>query len=370
MKISKRKTLLMIEGRETIGGGQVMTKIICDSLYSEYEIINFIPGNTRSEISKFLNGYKCIFYNNRTYNHGEKRLSDLFKFIINFFSIGIKLLKIELRIKSDIVYVQHLSLLPICVFISLFTRRKIIAHVHVFYIDKRARWILGFFLRSNLVVKVIGVSKYSISQFSSSVKQKAEVLHNPVMPKVNNPSDSITKNIAIVGDVCWQKGQHVLFGALNNVDGYFIHVIGNMVDLEYKKELEKKFKNLNFVFTGMIYDVSTYLIKNNISFTVVASISKFETYSLAMVESWELGIPTIATCDFGMKELVEEFLPKFKDSMLFTLGSSSELREKIIALGNNFKLYGEISVAVKKVAEEHLCLSRFKKELVTILRNL
>lgn len=370
MNISKRKTLLMIEGRETIGGGQVMTKIICDSLSSEYDIINFIPGNKHSEISKYLRGYKRIFYNNKTYNHGKKTLSDIFKFIINFFSISTKLIKTELRIKSDIVYVQHLSLLPICVFISLFTRRKIIAHVHVFYIDKRARWIIDFFLRSNLVIKIIGVSKYSISQFSSSIRDKAEVLHNPVISKADNSKKTITKDVAIIGDVCWQKGQHVLFEALNNLDGYFIHVIGNIVDSKYKEELELKFINLSFVFTGMIDDVSEYLVEKKISFTVVASISKFETYSLAMVESWELGIPTIATCDFGMKELVEEYFPKFKDSMLFTLGSSSELRKKIIALENNPKSYKEISVAVRKVADEHLCLMLFKKELVTMLSNL
>lgn len=370
MRESNHKTLLMIEGRETIGGGQVMTKIICDSLSSEYDIINFIPGNKYSEISQYLRGYKCIFYNNRTYSHGKKTLSDLFKFIFNFFSISIKLLKTELSIKYDIVYVQHLSLLPICVFVSLFTRKKIIAHIHVFYVDERARWILDFFLKSSLVVKVIGVSKYSISQFSLRVKQKAEVLHNPVVPKADNQRICITKHIAIIGDVCWQKGQHILFEALNNVDGYFIHVIGNIVDTQYKAELEQNFKKIGFVFTGMINDVSTYLVENNISFTIVASISKFETYSLAMVESWELGIPTISTCDFGMKELVEEFLLKFKDSMLFTLGSSSKLREKIIALENNPKLYKDISVAVRKVADEHLRLSKFKKELVTMLSNL
>lgn len=45
----------------------------------------------------------------------------------------------------------------------------------------------------------------------------------------------------------------------------------------------------------------------------------FETFSLAMVESWGKGIPTIASDLGGMKELVENFchnMPRYCYSLL------------------------------------------------------
>jgi glycosyltransferase involved in cell wall biosynthesis len=46
---------------------------------------------------------------------------------------------------------------------------------------------------------------------------------------------------------------------------------------------------------------------------IVPSISPFETFSLSMVESWSMGIPTIATNAFGMKEIVNTFYQDQED---------------------------------------------------------
>lgn len=55
--------VLIIEGRKTIGGGQVVTKYICNELSKEYEIEVFIPGNSNSTISTYLNQYKQYYFN-------------------------------------------------------------------------------------------------------------------------------------------------------------------------------------------------------------------------------------------------------------------------------------------------------------------
>ena len=50
------KKILIFEGRETIGGGQIITKRICDILSSKYDVSVFIPGQDNG-ISNLLSNY-------------------------------------------------------------------------------------------------------------------------------------------------------------------------------------------------------------------------------------------------------------------------------------------------------------------------
>ena len=60
-------------------------------------------------------------------------------------------------------------------------------------------------------------------------------------------------------------------------------------------KLKNKYQSIDTIYTGMIDDVCKYLSRNKIDLVIVPSISPFETFSLSMVESWSMGIPTIAT---------------------------------------------------------------------------
>ena len=52
------KKILIFEGRETIGGGQIITKRICDILSSKYDVSVFIPGQDNGISSRPL---ECAF---------------------------------------------------------------------------------------------------------------------------------------------------------------------------------------------------------------------------------------------------------------------------------------------------------------------
>ncbi len=92
---------------------------------------------------------------------------------------------------------------------------------------------------------------------------------------------------------------------------------------------------------GRILNVPRYLSENNIDIVVVCTIEGFETFSLAMVEAWGLGIPTVATDAFGMKELVEKYLPEHMNSILFPIADHVALAERIIKIENDEKYFAQ-----------------------------
>lgn len=360
--------ILVIEGRDTIGGGQVMTKCICDVLSNKYHVEVFIPGNSSAPIAKLLKEYKQHPYPMRKYASGKKEPADYLKFVYNLFSAGIHLFNTLRKEKTDYIYVQHINMLPIVILVNIFFRIKIFVHIHVIHVDGKTRALVNWLLKSKYVVKIIGVSYYSLTQFSCDIQQKCSVIHNPVLLRDTYCPNKEELNIAAIGDVYYGKGQHVLLDAFNEKENnYKIHIIGNLVDSKYKKFLDENFPNVNVVYTGMINNVSDYLIANRIAAVVVASVVGFETFSLAMVEAWAQGIPTLATDDFGMKELVDKYLPQYKSDMLFPLGDSVELYHKINELLSNSNLYDNISKDVRKVIESHLNKQVFSYKLHEVL---
>ena len=72
--------ILIIEGRETIGGGQVVTKAICEALGVRHNIAVWLPGNKKSPIAKLLESFKQFYYPHKQYRSGEKGIKDYFKF--------------------------------------------------------------------------------------------------------------------------------------------------------------------------------------------------------------------------------------------------------------------------------------------------
>ncbi|MEE1458151.1 MAG: glycosyltransferase family 4 protein [Segatella copri] len=367
-----RMKILVIEGRRTIGGGQVITKDVCETLSTNHSVSVFLPGDNRTPISKFLSTYKQYYFDVREYKRGKKSILDYFGFIYNTYAVGRALFSVMRKEKFDLLYMQHLSMLPIVVAVNLLFHTKMIAHVHVVYTDKRARWLVNKMLRNKSIVKVIGVSNFCLSQFLGLDKNKCRIVFNPVvsLPPVQNPNSEVC-NIAVVGDVCMSKGQHVLLKALAGKGRkYKVHIIGNIIDTQYKDYLDKQFPNVNHVYTGMIADVAGYMKDNSVVVVVVVSVVGFETFSLAMVEAWGMGIPTIATNDFGMKELVNKFLPKYSEKVLFPLGDSEALYQRLEELLSNKDLYDEFSKQAWDVVNTQLNYHNFSTRINQIIEEI
>lgn len=359
---------MIIEGRETVGGGQIMTKRLCDVLSDKYVINVFIPGEI-NDISRLLGGYKLYHYKMQNYSKGKKMFVDYKNFIINSFDAYYSLMSLIKKEKYDLIYIQHLNILPFVVLACLGKHIPIVAHVHVVYGDKIVRKFVDFLLRRKVISQVIGVSHYSLSQFSEGVIGKSKILYNPIIIQKQMSPKCQSCKIAIVGDVMRSKGHHIVFESMNKLpNDYKLYVVGNKVDANYVEQLNKIYDKA--IYTGMISNVSNYLMSEGISIVVIPSILPFETFSLAMIESWALGIPTIATDDFGMKELVNQFLSEYEEYMLFPLGDSELLQKKIMALNKDMPLYMNISHSVKSVAENCLSMQIFSKKIQSLVNNI
>ena len=356
------KKILLVEGRLSIGGGQVISLAVCKALAVENEMITFLPGDEKSPIAQLLSDYEQNYFVQHEYSRGQKSLNDAFRLAKNSFAF----LKLRRVIKSrsvDVVYVQHASMLPTVLLACIGLNVKIIVHLHVVYSDNRVRSLMNRMLSKKKVSLILGVSHYTFSQLQPSLLKKCKIIYNPV-PLLTPQSDKVIRNIAIIGDVIELKGHHVLFSAIAQMSSeYHIHVIGNIVDANYKERLLKDYPHVRVTFTGMIKDVHSYLRENRVGLVVVATTAVFETFSLAMVEAWSQSIPTIATNDFGMKELINKFLPQYKDYMLFEKNNSEDLRKKIEFLKNNETLYNTISHDVVSIVRNHLNEENFEKEV-------
>lgn len=56
------KRILLIEGRQTIGGGQIISLALCKALSVDNEIVTFLPGNNHSPIAELLKDYEQEYF--------------------------------------------------------------------------------------------------------------------------------------------------------------------------------------------------------------------------------------------------------------------------------------------------------------------
>ena len=76
------RNILVIEGRQSIGGGQIITKKVCDGLSEENNISVFIPGKENA-ISLYLSDFSQYHYKLKEYSRGKKQVKDYFLFLYN-----------------------------------------------------------------------------------------------------------------------------------------------------------------------------------------------------------------------------------------------------------------------------------------------
>ena len=74
-----KKNILILEGRETIGGGQIITKKICKILSESNNVSVFIPGE-KNAISDYLSEYRIFNYKIKEYTRGKKKNKDYIYF--------------------------------------------------------------------------------------------------------------------------------------------------------------------------------------------------------------------------------------------------------------------------------------------------
>ena len=104
-----KKNILILEGRETIGGGQIITKKICKILSESNNVSVFIPGE-KNAISDYLSEYRIFNYKIKEYTRGKKKNKDYIYFIYNFFSTYMSLYKVLNNNHFDIIYIYSIRM--------------------------------------------------------------------------------------------------------------------------------------------------------------------------------------------------------------------------------------------------------------------
>lgn len=374
------KNILVLEGGDYVGGGQIMTLNISKILSVYYKIFIALP-EQNNELIKLLNNNNLIKYNSRKKNDGRKTLLDLINYMIEIVCIIPKISKTIKKNNIDLLYIQSQKIVPIGVIAGILTKRPVLVHLHVVHIDKKSKFVLNCFLKSKCVKKIIGVSNYTLSQLDPINKLKSKVIYNfiDLHRKCSNTNeykyiDDSIFNIAVIANIINDKGQDIVIDALkylkeNNVK---LYIIGSIRDRIFYNKLIKIIEDNNLekyvVFTGKVENILGILKKINL--VIVPSKSNFETFSLSMVEAWSEGIPTIASNLGGMKELVEEFLPEYKEMMLFEKGNSKELAEKCLFYVKNKQLESGIYRKIRYISNIIFSKEKFKEEINNCIKEI
>ncbi len=366
----KSENILLIEGRRTVGGGQIMSYRIAKILSKYYNLSVIIPDG-ECPVRDLFKDFPTYSYPMYEYRKGKKNICDIFKFVTNILAGYRRIKGLVVNEKIGLLYVQAPSLIPLAALVASFAKIKVIVHLHVVHLDKKTRLMLNWCLRLKCVKRIIGVSNYTLEQLSQNNRKKGIVLYNCIDSdggQIKNLNEERKPVVAIIGDVMRAKGHHVLFEALDKLEcNLEVLVVGRIVEQEYYEELVKSPHQFSYNFVGYVNNVNEYL--NRIDLTVIPSISSFETFSLSMVESWSRGIPTIASRLGGIEELVMSLLPQHAGRMLFTPNNSNELEKRISMLLFNQKLYCEISHDVLNVVASHFTEEIFEDKLVKILQS-
>lgn len=152
-----------------------------------------------------------------------------------------------------------------------------------------------------------------------------------------------------VGSTIPIKGISVLIRAFNNVREAVLDIYGRVTE-EQREDCEKLIQNKNIKFRGEVCGETKREAFSNIDVLIVPSIC-FENSPVVIHEGFAAGIPVIASNIGGIPELVKDG----KTGLLFKVGNSEELFEKIMYFINNPSEVERMSKQIKpvKTIKEH-----------------
>lgn len=364
---SKASTILLVDGQRNIGGGQIMTKKIAETLQSHYSVLIMLPSGDH-DVKKLYSEFNQVPFSFLVGSRGKKSVKDVFFFLYNQISALLSLLKLLMHDKIDLIYVQAPSMLPVCAVLAFIFNKNVISHLHVVHSDGKAKMLLNTMLSLPSVKQIIGVSEYTLSMLNTRNREKSEVLYNQVnVPSITNVSaiqKSDSFSIAMIGDILPQKGQHLLLQAIQNIP-VRVDFAGSIIDEEYFADLGKLESFSKAHFLGRIDNVQEFIATHDL--VVIAS--EYETFSLAMVESWSVSVPVIAPNHTGMKELCTRFLPADVNHILYDYPSIQELSSKISFIKSDQQYALSLGRKSREVVEKEFSKQRFSSHLFQIVEK-
>jgi len=175
-------------------------------------------------------------------------------------------------------------------------------------------------------------------------------------------------NVGMVGRINEAKGQHLLIEALSKIDDKKVHAyfVGHEMKEGYIKELENKAKELD------VDDRVHFLgfMKNPHHFfqacDAIVLASKRETFGLVLIEAMQVQTAVIGSNSGGVVEIIDDK----KTGILFEVGSSDSLAEKIEMLKEDKEFLESIAKAGKEKSDSMFFNTLQFEKLAEILKYL
>lgn len=170
-----------------------------------------------------------------------------------------------------------------------------------------------------------------------------------------------------VGAVLKVKGYDILLDAVEKLgteisDKTEFLIIGENVDNEYGKWIEKRIKNIKNIHR-INKSTRTEMLQYYQTIDVLIIPSREETMSIVATESMMFGKVCIISNTSGMADYVENY----SNGLIFSSGNSKELSEKIQWCINNSSLLKEMGKTARKVYEENFSMDVFGENLEKII---
>jgi len=184
---------------------------------------------------------------------------------------------------------------------------------------------------------VIAPSKFLAERLTESVfrNTKVVVVPNPieratVKYKNNGKHDDYTINILYMGRLEWYKGIHILINALRNLEykNIKLHIAGKGSEQTNIERISRI--DLRIVYHGFVYGTKKMDLLQRIDATIVPTLSP-EPFPMVTLESFQFGIPVIASNIGGLPEVVKDGC----NGRLFEPGNSKGLKKVIEELIND-----------------------------------
>ncbi len=175
-------------------------------------------------------------------------------------------------------------------------------------------------------------------------------------------------NVGMVGRINEAKGQHLLIKALSKIDNEHVqaYFVGHEMKKGYTEELKRLAKDLGVAervhFLGFMKNPHHFFQACD----VIVMASKRETFGLVVIEAMQVQTAVIGSNSGGVVEIIDDE----HTGLLFEVGSSESLAQKIQKLVDDEKLKEKIALQGQKKCEEKFSNEKQFKKLGAIIKDL
>ncbi len=322
---------------DVIGGMEIQTMRMAEKLSRDHEVIVFTKKYKKSDNSIRSPKYTIVRIPNI-------RLSS-FLSTLSFVLLSIMYI---LKYKKKIDVLQCMMVYP-SGFVGLIVNK--LAGIPYFSWIRGGDWYFGRknFLKRLLIRKVMKNSRHPVLVQSERIRKEVLIFCPSANVRVagngvNIPSDwQKGKYVYFVGNLIPRKGVEFLIKAFSGINSKLV-IVGDGPEKGRLLELCAKY-SVNCEFKGKVPPDKIQDELKNAKILVLPAIEG-EGLPNVILEAMALGIPVIATDLAGIPDIVKDG----KNGFIVKPRDIKSLRDKILLLLNNEKLYKKLSRNAKKTA--------------------